>query len=172
MILKRVFFAQDTVKAAQHLLGMRLVRRLPGGEILRGIITETEAYDGFEDRASHASRGLTPRNAVMFGPPGYTYLYLCYGMHWMLNITTREQGYPAAILIRGTSVVSGPGRVTRAFELNGQNNACPLLPGSGLWIVPSARSPEVSAITATPRIGVHYAGPYWSAIPWRFVLKQ
>ena len=74
---------------------------MPSGRIIRGRITETEAYDGFEDRASHAHKGPTTRNVVMFGSPGCAYLYLCYGVHWMLNFTTRERGYPAAVLVRG-----------------------------------------------------------------------
>jgi DNA-3-methyladenine glycosylase len=72
-----------------------------GKNVLRLLINEVEVYDGHDDLASHASKGKTKRTEIMFGPPGYWYVYLCYGVHWMLNLVTREQDYPAAILIRG-----------------------------------------------------------------------
>lgn len=171
MILHLSFFERDTVQTARELLGKKLIRKLSDGSRIEALITETEAYDGFEDRASHASRGQTPRNAVMFGPPGYTYLYLCYGMHWMLNITTRETGYPAAILIRGTDAVSGPGRLTKFFNLTGKENALALRPTSGIWISSTKTVIDPAQISATPRIGVDYAGKHWSSIPWRFTLS-
>ena len=168
-ILNRTYFSRDTKVVARGLLGLYLCRRLSSGKILRVRITETEAYDGKDDRASHAHRGPTPRNVVMFGPPGRTYLYLCYGVHWLLNITTREIGYPAAVLIRGVEAVSGPGRTTRHFFLNGSHNDRILSRVNGLWIEDDGFRPETNSILATPRIGVQYAGPEWSAMPWRFV---
>lgn len=170
MRLTRSFFARATPDVARDLLGKTLIRRLPDGTRRAACITETEAYDGFHDRASHAHRAKTKRNAVMFGPPGVIYLYLCYGMHWMLNVTTREAGYPAAVLVRGTTQVRGPGRLTRFFALTGDQNGLPLGTASGLWISAS-RTVRVSSasVVATPRIGVDYAGPHWRAKPWRFV---
>lgn len=170
MMLDPSFFDRDTVTVARELLGKRLVRTLPSGERLEARITETEAYDGFEDRASHAHRGQTPRNAVMFGPPGHIYLYLCYGVHWLLNLTTREAGWPAAVLIRGTTAVSGPGRLTKHFQLDRAQNTLPLGPAAGLWVAEGGEVPG-GEITATPRVGVDYAGPVWSAKPWRFRLR-
>lgn len=161
------FFAGDTLEVARNLLGACLVRRLPDGRSLSGVITETEAYDGFEDRASHAHRGMTRRNAVMFGPPGVIYLYLCYGVHWLLNITTREEGYPAAVLIRGMAGVSGPGRLTRHLELSGDQNRRPLGREAGLWVAAGSPLPEASVMRSA-RVGVDYAGPEWSRKPWRF----
>ncbi len=168
-VVNRSYFNRDTTEVARDLLGLHLCRRLSSGKILRSRITETEAYDGKEDRASHAHRGPTPRNVVMFGPPGQTYLYLCYGVHWLLNITTREKGYPAAVLIRGVEAVNGPGRTTRHFQLNGSDNDRFISRVNGLWVEDDGFRPEPDAMTATPRIGVQYAGPEWSSMPWRFV---
>lgn len=167
-MLAHAFFDRDTVTVARELLGKRLVRALPAGEHLEARITETEAYDGFGDRASHAHRGQTPRNAVMFGPPGHIYLYLCYGVHWLLNLTTRESGWPAAVLIRGTTAVRGPGRLTKHFHLDRRQNTLPLGPAAGLWVAEDGALPP-DEITATPRVGVDYAGADWAAKPWRFV---
>lgn len=106
-VLERQFFRRQTLVVARELLGKFLVRRWRGREIA-AMITEVEAYDGFSDKASHASRGVTARNAVMFGDAGRWYVYFTYGMHWMLNVVTREEGYPAAILVRGVVVASPP----------------------------------------------------------------
>ena len=168
-ILNKDFFNRSTLDVAQELIGKELCRRLGKGKILRAIICETEAYDGFEDRASHAHRGVTPRNAVMFGPPGYAYVYLCYGIHWLLNIATREKGYPAAVLIRGVEEIRGPGRLTKHFQIDGAFNGQLLTRASGLWIEDSAITIQPEEINATPRIGINYAGPEWSTVPWRFL---
>lgn len=168
-VLKRAFFNRSTVEVAQDLLGMQLCRRLESGRILRSRIVETEAYDGLEDRASHAHKGVTTRNVVMFGPAGRTYIYLCYGVHWLLNVTTREKGYPAAVLIRSLECVEGPGRLTKSFQINSGLNDCLLTRVNGLWIEEAVEAIDRAAIKATPRIGVDYAGPEWAAMPWRFV---
>ncbi len=106
-ILREKFFNRPTLIVAKELLGKYLVRKVNGREIC-GMITEIEAYDGFHDKASHASRGKTERNKIMFGPAGHWYIYFTYGMHWILNIITREEGYPAAVLIRGVLLKEGP----------------------------------------------------------------
>jgi DNA-3-methyladenine glycosylase len=107
----------------------------------------------------------------MFGPPGYTYLYLCYGVHWLLNVTTREKGFPAAILIRGIQGTAGPGRVTRLLELDGHHNRKPLHKTNGLWIERGPSIPD-NKVVAAPRVGVGYAGPEWAAKPWRFQIHS
>ena len=168
-VLRRSFFDRPTPDVARDLLGKHLCRRLEKGKILRAAICETEAYDGFEDRASHANKGVTPRNVLMFGPPGHAYIYLCYGVHWLLNITTREKGYPAAVLIRGVDCVQGPGRLTRHFQIDRAFNGRLLARAGGLWIEDRDVLPSPGDITETPRIGIDYAGPEWSAMPWRFV---
>ena len=104
-VLNKNFFNRPTLIVAKDLLGKYLIRRL-NGKIKRFMITEVEAYDGFKDKASHASRGKTVRNAPMFGEAGVWYVYFTYGMHYMLNIVTGKKDYPAAILIRGVGTVS------------------------------------------------------------------
>jgi len=167
-VLHSSFFDRDTVVVAQELLGKVLCRRLESGKIIRGRITETEAYDGFEDKASHAHKGATTRNVIMFGPPGRSYLYLCYGVHWLLNITTREKGYPAAVLLRGVEGVDGPGRLTKYFQLNGRFNDVLLTRVNGLWLGDDGFVQDVSLVEALPRVGIDYAGEPWAAMPWRF----
>ncbi|ADE54228.1 DNA-3-methyladenine glycosylase [Coraliomargarita akajimensis] len=171
-VLHKTFFNRSTTQVAQDLLGKQLCRRLEYGKILRARITETEAYDGFEDKASHAHKGATTRNVVMFGPPGRTYIYLCYGVHWLLNLTTREKGYPAAVLIRGVEGVDGPGRTTKFFQLDSQYNDQQLSRVHGLWIEDDGLEVDPSQIRATPRVGVDYAGPEWSQMPWRYVWQR
>lgn len=100
MRLNRKFFNRNTVDVAKELLGKYLVKRT-SGKIIKAKITETEAYCGSNDLASHASHGLTPRTKVMFGPAGFTYVYLIYGVYNCLNIVTEKEDYPAAVLIRG-----------------------------------------------------------------------
>ena len=133
------------------------------------MITEVEAYIGFCDRASHASRGMTPRNRVMFGPPGVWYVYFTYGMHWMLNIVTERRGYPAAILIRGVEGVSGPGRVTKFFNIDRRISGTPASRKTGLWIEERGVRVPPRAIRRLKRIGVGYAGA-WKHKLWRFSL--
>ena len=171
-VLNKTFFNRSTLEVAQDLLGKQLCRRLDSGKIIRARITETEAYDGFEDKASHAHKGATTRNVVMFGPPGRSYIYLCYGVHWLLNITTREKGYPAAVLLRGVEGVSGPGRLTKHFQLDSQFNNQLLTGVNGLGVEDDGFDVSSGAMKATPRVGVDYAGPEWSKMPWRFVWNR
>jgi len=169
-ILDKGFFERDTRQVARGLLGMFLVRRIRGKEIA-SMITEVEAYDGPHDRASHAAKGETPRTKTMFGAPGCWYVYFTYGMHWMLNIVTGERGYPAAVLIRGTDAVSGPGRLTKYFTITGALNAKPAERSAGLWIEDRGIRVSLSAIQKSARIGVSYAGPVWAKKEYRFYLK-
>jgi DNA-3-methyladenine glycosylase len=167
--LDGAFFNRPTLTVARELLGCHLCRRIDG-EVIRWRLTETEAYDGPEDRASHARSGRTKRTAVMFGAAGIWYVYLCYGIHWLLNVVTGPEAYPAAVLIRGTAEVSGPGRLTRALSIDGSLNQRPSAPQSGLWIDPGG--PDSGEVIRTgPRIGVAYAGPDWAQRPYRFQLQ-
>ena len=135
------------------------------------MITETEAYHGFEDKASHAHKGKTPRNKVMFGDPGHWYTYFVYGVHWMLNIVTGPKDYPAAVLIRGVQGVAGPGRVSKELGVNASFNDVAQGTRAGLWIEDrGVRIPQRS-ISATSRVGVSYAKE-WADMPFRFVLQQ
>lgn len=169
--LPRSFYNRPTLTVAKQLLGKMLCRRI-GKKILRAAITEVEAYVGPEDRASHASRGKTKRNAPMFGSPGYAYVYLIYGMYWCLNIVTEREEYPAAVLIRAVEDVNGPGRLCRAFAITGALNGADITKRKELWIE-SDPSYEVRlrTIDATPRIGVDYAGA-WKKKKWRFLYRH
>ena len=161
------FFNRPTLAVAGDLLSCRLCRSVHG-DVQRWQITETEAYDGPEDRACHAHKGRTVRTEIMFGPAGNWYIYLCYGIHWMLNIVTGPVEYPAAVLIRGAGELHGPGRLTKALQITGDLNGKPAMHCTGLWIEPG-ESVEADAISTTPRIGVDYAGPDWSRRHYRFI---
>jgi DNA-3-methyladenine glycosylase len=182
--LARDFYEQPTVEAAQNLLGKYLVRVHPDG-VTAGMILETEAYVGPEDKASHASRGRTPRTAVMFGSAGFAYVYVIYGMYHCLNAVTEPEGYPAAVLIRAVQpceglelmrarrrkqdirlLASGPGRLCQAFGIERGLNSIDLC-GDVLFVEDCGVSP--ADIVATTRIGVDYAGP-WKDMPWRFYI--
>ena len=159
---------RGTLGHARSLLGKFLVRRLPNGRVDSRMITEVEAYDGERDLACHASRGRTERTRVLYGCGGIWYVYLCYGMHEMLNLVVGPDGWPAAVLIRGVEGAAGPGRVTRALSIDRRLNAAPAAPPSGLWIEDRGIVVPPRSLRASPRIGVAYAGPVWREKPWRF----
>ncbi len=123
---------------------------------------------GPHDLAAHSSKGLTPRTAVMFGPPGRWYVYFTYGMHWLLNVVTGRRGHAAAVLIRGLDSVNGPARITRALRVDKALNAKPVSRRSGLWMEDAGIKPH--RIKTSPRIGIDYAGPIWSQKKLRFFL--
>lgn len=161
-----------TLAYARSLIGKILVRKI-GNKVTRYRITETEAYVGPHDLACHSSRGRTKRNEPMYCEAGTIYVYLTYGMHWMLNIVTEEKDFPAAVLIRGLESVSGPARLTKKLKIDKSLNGKKLGRKTGLWI--ESPSPEASAhqgkIIRTPRIGVAYAGEIWAKKPYRFLFK-
>jgi len=210
MILPQSFYNQPALKVAQNLLGCFLVRKLPsvakgvqhsslfrrsscGGRVecrtpyWRFKIVETEAYNGPNDLASHACRGQTPRNKVMFGPPGIIYVYLTYGMHYMLNIVTGRIDYPAAILIRAVEplpppnlplnkgeevITSGPAKLTRALGVDKNFNGRPIYKKKyGLWIEDRKEAIKQRQVIKTTRIGIDYAGKYKDKL-WRFYIKD
>lgn len=170
--LGKRFFDRDTHAVAREMLGTFLVRKTPEGNEFAQKITEVEVYDGFADKASHASRGKTPRNAPMFLGPGHWYVYFTYGMHWMLNIVTREAGYPAAILIRATDQVKGPARLTKKMKIDKSLNAAPAGPECGLWIEDRGERFPDSAVKKSARIGVDSAGRYWAGRKLRFYVQD
>lgn len=164
--LPQSFFNRDVKKVAEELLGCYLVTK--NG---RHMITETEAYDGCDDLACHASKGRTTRTEVMYGEAGHIYTYLIYGMYWMLNIVTGQKDYPAAVLIRGVEGINGPGRVTKKLGINKNFYGKKLGKETGLWIEAGEKIPK-NRIEKTARVGVDYAGPIWAKKEWRFVIKK
>lgn len=171
-ILSFDFFNKPTLQVAESLIGAYLCKKSEDEHlIVKRMITEVEAYDGFEDKASHAHRGKTPRNSIMFGGAGYWYVYLCYGVHKLLNIVTGPADYPAAVLIRGVKEISGPGRLTKAMNIDLSFNRLECSALNGLWIE-SGEPISRCDIKTTPRIGIDYAGPEWKEKPWRFLLDD
>ena len=170
-VIPRAFFDRPTDRVARDLLGQWLVVRGRGGRTERHVVVETEAYLGAHDLACHGSKGMTKRNATMFGPAGLWYVYLCYGMHWMLNVVTGAEGVPAAVLIRGVGDHVGPGRLTKALGIDRGFDAAAASPRSGLWFEESGIAVPRRLVRRTPRIGVGYAGT-WAEKPLRFVVDQ
>lgn len=186
LLLPSSFYNRPTLTVARELLGARLVRIL-GGVKLVGLISETEAYFGFDDLASHAKAGRTIRTAPMFGPPGHAYVYFTYGNHWMLNAVTEKEGFPAAVLIRAIQPIEGvdvilerrsgrdtlgPGKLTQAMGITkSENNVNLAESGSGLWIEQGIFVPEKS-VTKGPRVGLNKTAEPWLSKPWRFLVKE
>ena len=172
IITSRTWRSPDTVAHARLLLGKFIVRRSGDDGVESQMITEVEAYDGAEDLACHASKGRTPRTEIMFAPGGIWYVYLCYGVHEMLNLVTGPRDHPAAILIRGLEHVTGPGRLTKALGITRAFNGKPAAPAAGLWIEDRGLVFAPEQIEASPRVGVDFAGPVWSQKLWRFTLRE
>lgn len=176
--LSRSFYTQPTLKVAQQLLGKYIVRKI-GSKKLVGKIIETEAYIGPKDRASHAYGGkVTPRNKAEYLVGGHIYIYLIYGMYWQLNITTSEEGKPECVLIRALevpgedkNVASGPGKLCRYLKLDKSFYGEDLTRSRRIWVEDRGEIIKPSHIKRTPRIGIDYAGPYWSKKKWRFLLE-
>ena len=161
------FYKQDAVVVAEKLLGKILVRIWEDGTETRYRITETEAYRGEEDKACHASKGRTPRTEVMYSEGGKVYVYLIYGMYWMLNVVTGTENHPQAVLIRGINNIVGSGKVGRELKMDKSFYAEDMLTSTRIWI---EDAPDVSEFIATHRIGIDYAGDEWRDKPWRFIL--
>ncbi|MBI2013879.1 MAG: DNA-3-methyladenine glycosylase [Candidatus Colwellbacteria bacterium] len=168
-LLNKKFFERGTVAVAKDLLGKYLVKRA-GKRELAFMITEVEAYDGHKDKAAHGSRGKTARNAPMFGEAGKWYVYFTYGMHWMLNIVTGPKDYPAAVLIRGVEGINGPGRVTNYLRIDKSFNNKPARRVAGLWIEDKGVKIKPRDIKSSARIGIDFAGKYWSSRKYRFYI--
>jgi DNA-3-methyladenine glycosylase len=186
IIIEREFFDRPTLTVARELLGQRLVREIDGRR-LSGLIVETEAYIGPHDSANHASRGRTARTEVIFGPPGRTYIYFVYGMHYMLNLVTEPAGFPAAVLIRAVEPVeglelmqsrrqgvkskfdltNGPGKLCQALAIDKTLHNWDVSLGQRLWLERGDTLPD-SLVATGSRIGIAYARPEDQRAPWRF----
>jgi DNA-3-methyladenine glycosylase len=145
-----------------------LVRRLENGEILKYRITETEAYCGEEDTACHAKAGRTSRTAVLYGKGGLSYVYLCYGIHYLLNVVTGEKDSPQAVLIRGVEGFDGPAKLTKAMHIDKGLNSIDLTLSKELWIEDDGCLPQY---TTAKRVGIDYATEPYRSAPWRFILS-
>ena len=164
--LAKEFYTRDVLTIAPELPGKKLLFRM-GNEISSFTLTDVEAYRGFEDKACHASKGKTKRTEVMFNEGGIIYMYLIYGIYWMLNIVTGPENIPQAVLIRGLKEVSGPGRLTKFLGINGSFNGESLLDSNRIWLEEGVMPP---VIESAPRIGIDYAGEPWVSKKWRFFI--
>lgn len=187
MLLPRDFYRRQVQTVARELLGKRLVQ-IFDGQRAAGIIIESEAYDGEQDQACHARSGKTARNAAMYGEAGRAYIYFTYGMHWMLNCVSGEDGYPAAVLIRaihpveGVNIIQenrsgverknwcdGPAKLTKALAITGEFNEFDLCdPNSPLFIEEGIAFKD-EEVQTTPRIGIQNTPEPWLSQPWRFI---
>ena len=172
-----------------------LLLRDEGGDVSGGLIVETEAYNGPQDRASHARAGRTPRTEVMFGPPGHAYVYLVYGLHHCLNVVTETDGEAGAVLLRALQpteglesirarrgrpgepdgrLAAGPARLCQALAVDRRLDGTDLTVPGPLWLAappePALHAARAGGILSGPRVGVEYAGDGWAERAWRFGL--
>lgn len=184
------FYEQPARDVARALLGQRIVHII-NEQRISGYLLETEAYDGESDGACHAHCGKTARNAPLYGPPGFSYVYFTYGLHWLLNVVARPENEPAGVLFRaiypdeGLEIISanrggqkrknwcnGPAKLTRALAVDRKQNLSPLYDSkSPLHIEPGITVPD-RLIRTSPRIGVDYAPEPWKSIEWRFFVNE
>lgn len=165
--LEKAFFERDTVEVAKDLVGKVLVHRTSDG-VLRLRISETEAYCGEADTACHAHKGRTKRTEVMYAPAGTVYIYLCYGVHWLLNIVTGAVDDPQAVLIRACVDAGGPGKLTKALGITGALNRSNVLDADAqLWIEDDGRR---YTIEKNKRVGIGYAAQEDQDKLWRFCM--
>jgi DNA-3-methyladenine glycosylase len=160
------FYIRDVLEVAPDLIGKELVRIYSDGEIKRYMITEVEAYRGEEDMACHAAKGRTSRTEIMYHEGGCLYVYLIYGMYWMLNIVSSVKNVPQAVLIRGVEGISGPGKLTRKLQIDKSFNGESLTGSERIWVEDTGKNVEY---ITTPRINIDYAGETWAGKMWRFV---
>ena len=166
--LTDTFFQRPCLDVARDLVGKVLIRRTPEGEI-RMRISETEAYCGEDDTACHAHKGRTGRTEVMYGEAGVLYIYLCYGIHWLLNIVTGEENHPEAVLIRCCAEAPGPGRLTKKLGITGKLNREDVTQSDRLWVEDDGFRCEV---VTDKRVGIGYASEEDQNRLWRFKMGK
>ena len=174
--LPRKFYNRPTLEVAKDLLGCILLRKINGKEI-RAVITDVEAYIGEDDLACHASKGRTLRTEIMYGKPGFVYVYLIYGMYNILNIITESKNFPAAVMIRAVKIenvdykkTNGPGKVCMRLGIDKKLHSTDVTLGQHLWIEKPKERGQFEFISS-PRVGIAYA-KHCSEYPWRFSIKQ
>lgn len=164
--LNEDFFARDVLEVAPDLVGKILVSKIKGEEI-RVRITETEAYRGEEDTACHAHKGRTKRTEVLYAKSGVIYVYLCYGMHWLMNIVTGEENQPQAVLLRAGEGCNGPAKLTKALGVTGKQNTKPIVDNAEICIEDDG---EQHSFHTDTRVGIAYATEEYRNKQWRFIL--
>lgn len=168
MKLEYSFFNRPCLEVAEDLIGKVLIRKTDSDEVcLR--ITETESYIGESDTACHAHKGRTKRTEVMYDKAGTIYVYLCYGIHWLLNIVTGEPNDPQAVLIRACEDYEGPAKLTKKLSITGEFNRKDITTCDDLYIDDDGFECEV---ITDKRVGINYASEEDQAKPWRFIMKR
>lgn len=162
--IEKSFFCRDVLELAPDLIGKFLVIKNTKG-ISGFMITEVEAYRGEEDKACHASKGRTARTEIMYHCGGYIYVYLIYGMYWMLNFVAANESDPQAVLIRGIEGFNGPGKLTKKLQIDGSYYGEHLCFSDRIWVEDRKQYPMIKT---SERIGIDYAGETWAGKPWRF----
>lgn len=165
MRLGREFFLRDALEVAPELVGKTLVSSLPGAQERRLVITETEVYRGVEDSACHAHRGRTKRTEMLYRPGGAVYVYLCYGIHWLINVITGPEDFPQGVLIRACEGFEGPGKLTKYLGITGAQNGIDICSSPLLRIEDEGR---IVNITTDKRVGIAYAEEADRERLWRF----
>ena len=166
MRLNKDFYLQRAPEMAPALLGKLLCRKIDN-EIIKCRITETECYFGEEDTACHAHKGKTERTKVMYHDGGVAYVYLCYGLHSMLNVVSGIEDFPEAVLIRGVEGYEGPGKLTKALKIDRSLNGEDLTRSELLWLEDDGYKAEYKT---GKRIGIDYATPEYKDILWRYTI--
>lgn len=161
------FYHRQCLEVARDLVGKVLIRMTPDGE-KRLRISETEAYCGEEDTACHAHKGRTNRTEVLYWKAGTIYVYLCYGIHWLLNIVTGEEEQPQAVLIRACVDAPGPGKLTKKLSITGELNRKSILDTEDFWIEDDGFRCE---IVTDKRVGIGYASQEDQDKLWRFKMR-
>jgi len=164
-ILGEEFFGRDVLEAAPELVGKLIVRTLEDGSEITLRITETEAYRGEEDTGCHASKGRTPRTDLLYRKAGTIYVYLCYGMHWLMNAVTGRVDEPQAVLFRACEVYDGPAKLTKKLCIDKSFNGESFCGNPRIRIEDDGYRPE---LTRLPRVGIDYADPKDRDALWRF----
>ena len=162
------FFHRDCLEVAPDLVGKVIVSKI-GGEEVRVRISETEAYRGEEDTACHAHKGRTPRTEVLYGKSGTVYVYLCYGMHWLMNVITGEEGQPQGVLFRAGVDYNGPAKLTKKLGVTKEQNKTSFTDSDVLWIEDDGFKCK---IRTDKRVGINYATEEYINKQWRFILDN
>lgn len=166
--LGKDYFQRPATELAPDLIGKLLCRKCDTG-VMKYRITETECYYGEKDTACHASKGKTQRTCVLYEQGGIAYVYLCYGIHSLFNIVTGKEGFPEAVLIRGVEGYNGPGKLTKAMQIDRELNREDLAEGSRLWVEDDGTRPSYRA---AKRVGIDYATQEYRDILWRFIAEE
>jgi DNA-3-methyladenine glycosylase len=167
MRLTEDFYSKNATELAPLLLG-KLLCRAVGGSVIKLRVTETESYFGETDTACHASKGRTPRTEIMYRHGGFAYVYLCYGIHSLLNVVSGGAEHPQAVLIRGVEGFNGPGKLTKHLQITRSLNGENLTESDALWLEDDGFA---AAYRAAPRVGIAYAAREDRERLWRFLLQ-